>query len=89
MPQSDPSDANQKTDIFALGSAIYCMIKGHPPFPEPDSRKDAPEIESRSKSCQFPAPNPKLGGVDVQKCRAGEYESADEVVHELTEMNMA
>jgi serine/threonine protein kinase len=37
MPRSDPNDADQKTDIFALGSAIYFIIKGHLPFPELDS----------------------------------------------------
>lgn len=89
MPRSDPNDANQKTDIFALGSAIYFIIKGHPPFPELDSRTDMLEIVSRFKSYQFPVLDEELGGVVVRKCWAGKYESADEVVHELKEMNMA
>jgi hypothetical protein len=29
--------ANQKTNLFALGSAIYFMLKGYPPFPKLDS----------------------------------------------------
>jgi serine/threonine protein kinase len=36
MPRSDPNYADQKTDIFALGSAIYYMMTGHEPFPELD-----------------------------------------------------
>ncbi|MCJ1478789.1 hypothetical protein MMC13_007473 [Lambiella insularis] len=84
MPRLDPNNANQKTDIFALGSAIYFIIEGHPPFPELDSRKDMLEIVSRFKSYQFPALDEELV---VQKCWAGKYESADEVVRELKEMN--
>ncbi len=68
MPRSDPNDANQKTDIFALGSAIYLIIKGHLPFLELDSWKDTLEIVSWFKSPQFPALDKKLGGVVVQKC---------------------
>ena len=88
MPRPDPNDANRKTDIFALGSAIYFIIEGHPPFPELDSHKDEVEIVNRFKSHQFPALDEKLGGVVVQKCWAGKYESADEVVHDLKEVNM-
>jgi len=62
MPRSDPNNANQKTNIFALGSAIYFIIKGHPPFPELDSWKDTLEIVSRFKTGQFPALNKELGG---------------------------
>jgi serine/threonine protein kinase len=75
MPRSDPNDANQKTDIFALGSAIYFMLKGHPPFPELDSWKDKLEIVSRFKTKQFPALDDVRGGDVVKKCWAGEYES--------------
>lgn len=32
MPRSDPDYADQKTDIFALGSAIYYMMTDHEPF---------------------------------------------------------
>jgi hypothetical protein len=86
MSRSDPNDANQKTDIFALGSASYFIMKGHPPFPELDSWKDKHEIASRFKARQFSALDNVLGGVVVKKCCAGEYESADEVVHDLEEM---
>jgi serine/threonine protein kinase len=31
MPRSDPNYKDQKTDIFALGSAIYYMMTSHEP----------------------------------------------------------
>ena len=83
MPRSDPNDANWKTDIFALGSAIYFMMKGHPPFPELNPWKDKLEIVSRFMTGQFSALDEVPGGDVVKKCWAGEYESADEVVHDL------
>ncbi|PMD54983.1 uncharacterized protein K444DRAFT_645834 [Hyaloscypha bicolor E] len=83
MPRSDPNNANWKTDIFASGSAIYFMMKGHPPFPGLDPWKDKLEIVSRFKAGQFSALDEVLGGDVVKKCWAGEYESADEVVHDL------
>lgn len=88
MPRSDANDANQKTDLFALGSTIYFMLKGHPPFPELDSWKDRLEIVSRFMTKQFPALDNVRGGDLVKKCLAGEYESADEVVHDLEKMTM-
>ncbi|KAL5323491.1 hypothetical protein ACEPPN_008028 [Leptodophora sp. 'Broadleaf-Isolate-01'] len=83
MPRSDPNDANWKTDIFALGSAIYFIMKGHPPFPELDSWKDELEIVSRFRNRQFPPLDEVPGGDVVKKCWTGEYESADKVVHDL------
>ncbi|PVH79411.1 kinase-like protein [Cadophora sp. DSE1049] len=76
-------DSAEGTDIFALGSAIYFIIKGHPPFPELDPWKDELEIVSRFKERQFYALNWVPGGDVVKKCWAGDYESADEVVHDL------
>ena len=89
MPRLDPNDANQKTDIFALGLVIYFMMKGYPSFPELDSQKDKLEIVSRFKTKQFPALDDVRGGDVVRKCQAREYESADEVVHDLEKMTMA
>jgi hypothetical protein len=72
-----------------LGLAIYLTLKGHPPFPEPDSWKDKLEIASRFKTKQFPALDDVRGGNVVKKCWAGEYKSADELVHNLEKMTIA
>jgi hypothetical protein len=69
MPRSDPNDVNRKTDIFALGSTIYFMIKVIPPFPELDPWKDKLEIVSRFKGGQFSALDEVLGGDVVRTLR--------------------
>ena len=46
MPRSDPNDANQKTDIFALRSAIYFMIKRLPAL------SGAGSLEGRAGNCE-------------------------------------
>lgn len=88
MPRSDLNYVDQKTDIFALGSAIYYMMTGHEPFPELNSLDDDDEveIEARFKSGRFPALDPQLGGKVVHNCWAGAYRSASEVVEDLQEL---
>lgn len=57
MPQSDPNYADKKTDIFALGSAIYYIMEGHEPVPElnPLDDDDEAEIIRRYTSGCFPS----------------------------------
>jgi hypothetical protein len=55
MPRSDSNYADQKTDIFALGSTIYYMMTGHEPFLElnPLDDNDEAEIVTQYKLRQF------------------------------------
>jgi serine/threonine protein kinase len=88
MPRSDPNYADQKTDIFALGSAIYYIMTGHEPFPELDSFDDDDEAEivARYKSGQFPVLDPQLGGGIVHNCWVGAYGSALEVADDFQKL---
>jgi len=88
MPRSDPNYADHKTDIFALGSAIYYMMTGHETFPELNSFDDDDEAEimARYKSGQFPDLDVHLGGGIVRRCWEGAYGSASEVADELQEV---
>jgi hypothetical protein len=71
-----------KTDIFALGSAIYFIIIGHKVFPDLDSNKDEEEIEYRFRSGQFPLDLQVCGAI-TSKCWTQEYGSAQEVVDDI------
>lgn len=83
MPRSNPNDCNFKTDIFALGTAIYFMITGHAPFPDLDSVADEDEVQRRFMTGETPTLSPYQGGIAVQKCWQGQYDSTSELVLEL------
>ncbi|KAI9791928.1 MAG: hypothetical protein M1835_008164 [Candelina submexicana] len=62
LPRSDPLHADQYTDLFALGTAIYHVMQGHEPYPELDSLQDEAEITKRYQASQFPKDlEPALG----------------------------
>ncbi|PVH67283.1 kinase-like protein, partial [Cadophora sp. DSE1049] len=85
MPRSDPNYADKKTDIFALGSAIYYIMEGHEPFPELNSLDDDDESEiiRRYTSGRFPPLSDHLASNVVHRCWSGSFESAMEVVEDL------
>jgi serine/threonine protein kinase len=85
MPRSDPNYADKKTDIFALGSAIYYIMEGHEPFPELNSLDDNDESEiiRRYTSGCFPPLRSHWVVNVVHRCWSGSYESAMEVVVDL------
>lgn len=57
-----------KSDLFALGTAIYEIMTGHEPFPELDEDIDEEEIERRYKEGSFPSVNGVLRGHIIRKC---------------------
>ena len=77
-PQIHGDYADGKTDLFALGSAIYFITIGHEVFPDLGSDKDDEEIERRFRNGQFPV-DPQVCGTITSKCWAQEYSSAREV----------
>jgi serine/threonine protein kinase len=83
MPRADPNHADEKTDIFALGTAFYQIIEGDEPFPELDSFTQEQDIEERFISGQFPAVRHAPMTVVIHKCWRGDYNSAHEVVSDL------
>ena len=74
LPRIHGDYADGKTDLFALGSAIYFIMIGHEVFPDLDSDKDE-EIERRFRNGQFPV-DPQVCGTITGKCWAQKYGSA-------------
>lgn len=82
MPRHHGDYACVKTDLFALGSAIYFIMTGHEPFPELDSFDDDEEILSRFENGVFPVDRHICYHI-TEKCWKQQYESADDVVSDL------
>lgn len=83
LPRSIPCGQDKKSDLFALGSAIYDMMTGHEPFPELDSYEDEEEIEKRFRDGEFPDPEDVVAGPIIRKYWTLAYKSNDECVEEL------
>lgn len=70
------------SEVFALGSALYCMVVGHDLFePELDYEADKEEIRRRISEREFPDVGglEVLGGV-VKKCWNLEYGDMQDVL---------
>ncbi|KAJ5138868.1 uncharacterized protein N7515_003716 [Penicillium bovifimosum] len=83
LPRDNGDFACVKTDIFALGSAIYFIITGHEVFPELDSLEDDEEISSRFRNGLFPTESHACSTI-TEKCWTQQYLSADDIVHDLS-----
>ncbi|KAJ6016303.1 hypothetical protein N7540_010894 [Penicillium herquei] len=83
MPRCHGDDAGVKTDLFALGSAIYFIMTGHEVFPELDSWEDDEEILSRFQYGQFPVDKHVCCQI-TDKCWKQQYQSADDVVLDIS-----
>lgn len=85
MPRVHGDFADVKTDIFALGSAIYFLIMGHEPFPELDDLEDEEEIECRFQNGDFPSDD-HLCSTITDKCWRQLYESAEDIILNISEL---
>jgi serine/threonine protein kinase len=88
MPRHDKDFASVKTDIFALGSTIYHIVKGHRPFPELDTIDDEDEIWRRYQQGQYPPLEAVLAGEVIKTCWRGEYISASKVVEDFSSLEL-
>ncbi|GIK05061.1 hypothetical protein Aspvir_009160 [Aspergillus viridinutans] len=87
MPRAHGDYADVKTDIFALGSAIYFIITGHEVFPELDSLEDDEEIASRFQNGQFPTDDHACYHI-TEKCWKQQYETAEDIVSDILQIQM-
>lgn len=78
---------DEKYDLFAFGSAVYFIMMGHEIFPELDSLKDEDEeeLESRLEKGQFPIDNHLCSHI-TEKCWRQQYESASEIIFDLSQI---
>ncbi|KAJ5427649.1 hypothetical protein N7491_008091 [Penicillium cf. griseofulvum] len=85
MPREDIYFASYRTDLFAVGSAIYHLIAGHEVFPELDSFDDEKVINARFLNGEFPNSDYVASHI-VEKCWRGQYASAAEISVDIAEV---
>lgn len=75
--------SDEKSDLFALGSAIYEIMTGHEPFPELNELDDEEDIERRYMEGRFPALDDVMGEYIVYKCWSLAYREVNACAKEL------
>lgn len=75
-----------ETDIFALGTLLYHVWYGHPPYPELDEYNDEAEIESKYRQGEFPIIITNAISVEkiICKCWTLNYANAGEILEDFT-----
>ena len=83
-PRQSADHADVKTDLFALGSTIYCIIMGHEVFPDLIGDDDATEeeVQCRFLARQYPSDSHACS-VITTKCWDQVYNSAMEVLDDI------
>lgn len=81
LPRDVTATPSVKSDVFALGSAIYFIMTGREPY---DTLTDA-EVAARFSDGDFPAVDSVPCGRIILGCWEGGFHSADKVFWDLTE----
>ncbi|KAK4614147.1 hypothetical protein CLAFUW4_08727 [Fulvia fulva] len=84
-PDAGEDEFTPRTDIFALGTLLYQLWHGHPPFPELDIYAHYDLIEARFRKRQYPVDLSRESGIDIiiGKCWESEYERAEEILNDM------
>jgi serine/threonine protein kinase len=76
LPRSWDDESAARTDLFALGSTIYEIMPGRPPY---DGLTDD-EVEARYSEQIFPRVNSIPCGQVIMGCWKGEIKTAEEAM---------
>ncbi|MCJ1259991.1 hypothetical protein MMC24_007831 [Lignoscripta atroalba] len=82
LPRDPLTKPNVRSDLFALGSAMYWIMSGHEPY---DSLSED-EVSARYMRGEFPKGDLIADGQIVMACWKGEFNEAQEVVQALSEI---
>ena len=83
MPRTNFNYADWKTEIFALRSTFYYIMKGHEPYPDLNPDHDEERIVKRFTFDQFPEIECSFMNCVIHKCWAGKYDSMNAVLQDL------
>jgi len=83
LPRDPLATPNVKSDLFALGSAIYYIMSGHEPY---DALSED-EVSARYSRGEFPMVDSIACGRIIMGCWKEHFNSAEEVIQALSEEN--
>ncbi|KAM5474487.1 Phosphorylase b kinase gamma catalytic chain, skeletal muscle/heart isoform [Microsporum audouinii] len=89
MSRSHGDFADVKTDIFALGSAIYFIMLGHEVFPELDTFNDDEDeqVALLFSNGDFPTDDHACSTI-TDKCWRQAYESAEDIIQDISQIQI-
>ncbi|KAF2692041.1 kinase-like protein [Lentithecium fluviatile CBS 122367] len=82
LPRKPANHASIRTDLFALGSALYVIMMVHEVFSHLDGFKDEDKITRRFSAGEFPL-DPHICATITEKCWKQLYSSARQVLTDL------
>jgi serine/threonine protein kinase len=75
-----PFEVSRASDIFAIGSLLYEIVTGRPPY----DGLEEDEVEKRFKRAEFPSTADVMLGEVIKGCWAGKYDTVRQVLDDVS-----
>jgi serine/threonine protein kinase len=87
-PYAGEDEFSLRTDIFALGTLLYCLWHEHLPFPELDEFYQEEEIQTRYRRSEYPLVIAETAGMDkiICQCWHSKYDRMSEILKDLEQL---
>jgi serine/threonine protein kinase len=88
-PFAGEDEFSKRTEIFALGTLLYHLWRGHEPFPELEEHRQEESIQQKYRAGQYPIDVKHAAGIDalIVKCWTSKYEEMSEVLDDMESLS--
>lgn len=88
-PFAGEDEFSVRTDIFALGTLLYHLWHGHPPYQELEKVREGELIQERYRAGQFPIDVVHATGVDalIGRCWTSRYGEISEILDDMESLS--